>query len=463
MERRDFLRRSLALGAAGAAGAGVPLAALRTDRPAATPTGGVPRAGSGAAPPRVDGARLNADVQALRRFGGTPDGGTHRVAYSDEDLAGRAWVAERMREAGLTVRIDPAGNLVGELAGADPSLPPLALGSHIDTVPFGGSYDGTIGVMGAVEIVRALHEAGHRLRHPLRLYDFQNEEGGKTGSRLLIGHVAPEELAVVTASGLTIGEGIARLGGDLHDLAAARLAPGSLAAFLELHIEQGATLERAGIPVGVVEGIVGIRRWFVTVTGEQNHAGTTPMAQRRDALVAASRMVVAIHETARTLPGRQVATVGRVEVDPGAANVIPGSVRFTLEIRDLTMDGIDAVFAAVRERAASIARETGTTAAFEPYYLSEAAPTAEPLRRHLEAAADAIALRHLRLPSGAGHDAQSMARLCPIAMVFVPSRGGVSHAPGEYTAPDQITAGVEVLMGALLHTDAGGDEATPGA
>ncbi len=404
---------------------------------------------------RVDGARLNAEIESLRRFGGTPDGGTHRVAYSDEDLGAREWVTERMREAGLRVWVDPAGNLVGELDGTDPDLPPIAVGSHIDTVPFGGSYDGTIGVLGAIEIVRTLQAEGHRLRHPLRLYTFQNEEGGKTGSRLLIGAVPPFELDVQTASGFTIREGIERLGGVPEDLSRSEGAAGELAAFLELHIEQGATLERRGIPIGVVEGIVGIRRWFVTVTGEKNHAGTTPMAQRRDALVAASRLVVAVNETARSIEGGQVATVGQVDVDPGAPNVIPGSVRFTLEVRDLSMDGIQGVVDAVQGRADEIGRDTGTLFDFEPFYLSEAAPSSEALRQGVEGAAADLGLSHVRMPSGAGHDAQSMAKLCPMGMVFVPSRAGISHAPDEYTAPEQITAGVDVLMGVLLRTDEG--------
>jgi N-carbamoyl-L-amino-acid hydrolase len=401
----------------------------------------------------VDGGRLNAEIQELRRFGGTPDGGTHRVAYSDADLGAREWVLARMREAGLRTWIDPAGNLVGELPGTEPSLPPLGVGSHIDTVPFGGSYDGTIGVLGAVEIVRSLQSAGERLQHPLHVYVFQNEEGGKTGSRLLIGAVEPGELGVQTASGYTIQEGIRRLGGNPDDLQASRLEPGALAAFVELHIEQGATLERAGIPIGVVEGIVGIRRWFVTVTGEKNHAGTTPMALRKDALVAASHLVTAIHGTALEMEGRQVATVGRMEVEPGAPNVIPGSVRFTLEIRDLSMAGIQRVFDAVREEAMAVEAETGVQVEMEPFYTSEAAPSDERLRRAFEAAAEQGGRGHLRLPSGAGHDAQSMARICPMGMVFVPSRGGISHAPEEFTPPDQITAGVEVLMGALIRAD----------
>ena len=411
------------------------------------------RASSAPGTVSIDGARLNADIQALRRFGGTADGGTHRVAYSDDDLGAREWVLGLMRDAGLRTRTDPAGNLVGELDGTDPELPPLAFGSHIDTVPFGGSYDGTIGVLGAVEVVRTLQADGTRLQHPLRLYVFQNEEGGKTGSRLLIGAVEPTELDVETASGFTIREGIRRVGGNADDLTEPLLEPGSLAAFLELHIEQGATLERAGIPIGVVEGIVGIRRWFVTVTGERNHAGTTPMDQRRDALVTASRLVASIHDTALGMDGRQVATVGRIEVAPGAPNVIPESARFTLEIRDLTMEGIDRVVEAVREAGESMAEKDGTRVELEPYYRSEAAPADEGLRQAVESAADDLGLAHLRLPSGAGHDAQSMAKLCPMGMVFVPSRGGISHAPEEFTGPEQITAGVEVLMGALLQAD----------
>ncbi|MEJ2540670.1 MAG: Zn-dependent hydrolase [Gemmatimonadota bacterium] len=310
MNRRLFLKRSAALTA------GIPLGQGLTGRLEADSVG----LGRG---PGIDGARLHADLEALRRFGGTPDGGTHRVAYSDEDLGGREWVASLMREAGLETWVDPAGNLVGALQGTDPDLPPLGVGSHIDTVPFGGSYDGTIGVLGAVEIVRSLRDGGLQLRHPLRVYVFQNEEGGKTGSRLLIGAVDPSELQVETASGFTIGEGIRRVGGDPEDLEACRLRPGDLAAFLELHIEQGATLEREGAPIGVVEGIVGIRRWFVTVTGEQNHAGTTPMPLRRDALVTASRLVSAVHETALAMDGRPVATVGRMEVEPGAISHAP--------------------------------------------------------------------------------------------------------------------------------------------
>ncbi|MBT8337291.1 MAG: Zn-dependent hydrolase [Gemmatimonadetes bacterium] len=437
MNRRRFVRNSLMLGGA------APWALGRWS----------PVQGALLPPTGVDGVRLNAEIQELRRFGGTPDGGTHRVAYSDEDLGGREWVLARMRDAGFTTRVDPAGNLVGTLPGTDADLPALAVGSHIDTVPYGGSYDGTIGVLAGVELARTLHAENQRLRHPLRLYVFQNEEGGKTGSRLLIGAVEPSELDIVTASGFTIGEGIARLGGAPDPLTAARASTGPLAAFVELHIEQGATLERAGVPIGVVEGIVGIRRWFVTVTGEKNHAGTTPMDQRRDALVAASRMVSAVDEVALRIEGRQVATVGRLEVDPGAPNVIPGSVRFTLEIRDLSMEGIEGVLRAIQARAERIATDRGVAVDFEPFYVSEAAPAAEGLRRAVEGAAEGLGLRHMRLPSGAGHDAQSMAKLCPMGMIFVPSRGGISHAPDEFTEADQITAGANALLGTALELD----------
>lgn len=437
MDRRRFMKHSAALSAGASLGLAASPGTVWGRR----------------APARIDGRRLNHDVATLREFGGTPDGGTHRVAYSDEDLGGREWVMGRMQEAGLRCWVDPAGNLVGELAGTDDSLPGLGIGSHIDTVPFGGSYDGTIGVLGAIEIVRGLQAEGTRMRHPLRVYVFQNEEGGKTGSRLLIGAVDSEELAIETASGFTIGEGIRRLGGDPDALSASRLAPGDLAGFLELHIEQGGRLERAGTPIGVVEGIVGIRRWFVTVSGERNHAGTTPMAVRRDALVTASRLIAEIHDTATGMEGAQVATVGRIEVEPGAPNVVPDRARFTLEIRDLTMDGIDRVFRTVATAGDAMADQDGTTVEMEPFYLSEAAPSDERLRGAVEASATGRGLGHMRLPSGAGHDAQSMAKLCPMGMVFVPSRAGISHAPEEFTEADQITAGVEVLMGALLEAD----------
>jgi beta-ureidopropionase / N-carbamoyl-L-amino-acid hydrolase len=402
---------------------------------------------------RVNGPRLNGTLDALARFGATPEGGTNRLAYSDDDLAAREFVTDLMGQAGLDVTVDLAGNLLGRRAGRDTSLPPLLMGSHIDSVPQGGSYDGQVGSMGAIEVVRSLDEARVSTRHPLEVFIFQNEEGGKTGSRALSGEVEGFELDIETASGFTIGEGIRRLGGDPSRLAEVRRVPGAAAAYLELHIEQGAILDRIGISIGIVEGIVGIKRWNVAVEGFANHAGTTPMSDRRDALVAAGRFIDQVNEVARTMDGRQVATVGRIEAYPGAPNVVPGRVELSLEIRDLTMDKIDLVFAEIERRATSIGVATGTTFEFSQFYVSRAAPTDERLQRLCSEAADLLELSHRAMPSGAGHDAQSIALFAPIGMIFVPSVGGVSHSPREFTRPAHIEAGANVLLQALLGAD----------
>ena len=402
---------------------------------------------------RVDGQRALANLRRLATFGATPDGGTTRLAFSDEDLAARAFVTELMESAGLSVSTDDVGNLIGRRAGSNVNLPPIMLGSHIDTVPAGGSFDGQVGSIGALEVAQPLAAHGITTRHPLEFVIFQNEEGGKTGSRALIGIVEPRELDVVTASGYSIGEGIRILGGDPTRLAAAERDPRSIAAYLELHIEQGAILHRQRIDIGVVEGIVGIKRWDVTFEGFANHAGTTPMNARRDALLAAARFIDAVHDVASTTPGRQVATVGRIAESPGAPNVIPGLVTVSLEIRDLEMGVVDAVFEAIRARAIAIASATGTSVGCERFYVSHEAPTDPQIRALVTEAAEDLGLSNLAMPSGAGHDAQSIAVLAPIGMIFVPSIDGISHSPRERSAPDAIVAGVNVLLHTLLKLD----------
>ena len=404
---------------------------------------------------RVNGVRVNGMLADLRRFGGTPDGGTTRLAYSDEDLAGRDYVAGIMERAGLRVFTDLAGNLIGALEGTDPGLRarPVVVGSHIDTVPRGGSYDGQVGVVGALEVALTLNEHGLRTRHPLEVAVFQNEEGGKTGSRALVGRVEPFELEIETASGFAIRDGIVRLGGDPDRLDQARRTPGDMAGFFELHVEQGGHLEATNVQIGVVEGIVGIRRWNVEVRGMANHAGTTPMNQRRDALVAAADFVRAVHDAALEMPGRQVATVGRIEAAPGAPNVVPGSVRASLEIRDLSMAKIDRVFAEIDRRSAAIARARNVSIGFVRFYESLAAPTDPRLRDIVEGSAAALGFSSTRMPSGAGHDAQSMAELGPVGMIFVPSRDGVSHSPLEHTPAAAVTRGADVLLRSVLALD----------
>ena len=402
---------------------------------------------------RVNGARLNRHLEELARFGRTPEGGISRVAYSDADLAGRDFAIELMRSAGLEASIDDAGNLVGR-RGTDPNLPPLMFGSHIDSVPHGGNYDRQVGSMGAIEIAHTLDDARVTTRHPLEVVLFQNEENGKTGSRAISGEIRDGELDLPSHTDKTIGEGIAFIGGDPAKLDEVRRKPGDIAAYLELHIEQGAILDERSIDIGVVQGIVGIKRWNVTITGFANHAGTTPMDQRHDAMLTAGRFVDAVNAVATEMSGRHVATVGKIEAHPGAPNVIPGCVELSLEIRDLEMDKIDRVFEAIAEESGELAARNGTTLALDQYYLSRAAPTDMRFRKLVASSAEVLGLSTLWMRSGAGHDAQSIARLAPVGMIFIPSVAGISHSPKEYSRPNAIEAGTNVLLQTLLASDA---------
>ena len=401
----------------------------------------------------ADPQRLGERIQTLATFGANEAGGIDRVAFSDANIEALDWCAGHLRSADFRVERDLVGNLVARKVGSDASLNPIMFGSHIDSVPGGGNYDGQVGSMGAMEIATVLADAGHMTRHPLELVFFTNEEGGKTGSRALVGEVAPFELDIETASGYTIREGLRRLGGNPDRLADAQRDPGSLGAFLELHVEQGAVLDQDDMDIGVVEGIVGITRWTVAVEGMTNHAGTTPMDRRQDAMVGAARFITAVHRVARDTKGRQVATVGRLEAEPGAPNVIPGRVILTLEIRDLTMDGIQSTFEAIHARSADISEASGVTFSFRQFYISRAAPTDLRLRDMIEQSAQDRNLSSIRMPSGAGHDAQSIALLCPVGMIFVPSIRGISHAPEERTEAADIVNGTNVLLDTLLSID----------
>ena len=408
---------------------------------------------SQALPDGVQSERIASRMEAVSRFGATPEGGASRTAGSDADLATRDRFGAWLRESGLEVRTDLAGNLIGRLSGADPSLPPLLTGSHLDSVPEGGNFDGVVGSIGALEAATAIAASGAPLRHPLEVAVFFNEENGKTGSRALAGEVTPEEMDQPVYGGLTLGEALARVGGSPERITEAALEPGHYAGFVELHIEQGPTLATEGIEIGVVQGIVGIRRFRVRVSGFANHAGTTAMGIRRDALVTAGRFLVSVHEETQSWPGRQVATVGRIEARPGAPNVIPGEVELSLEIRDLRMETIEALYQRFQELGNELAARNQTSIAFEPYYLSRAAPCDPAFMDVVEASAESLGFSRLRLPSGAGHDAQSIAVLAPIGMIFVPSRDGISHSPREFTSVADITNGARVLIESLRRLD----------
>jgi len=400
--------------------------------------------------------RIQSRIEALSQFGANPEGGVSRVAFSDADIEGRHYIAALMREAGLAIRTDAAGNLIGRRAGQDDALPPILFGSHIDSVPGGGNYDGDVGVIGALEVIEILDEHGVRTRHPLEVVSFTDEEGGLTGSRGMVGTLTPETLELMSHSGFTIGEGLRRVGGDPDRLDLAARKPGDIKAYLELHIEQGGILDANDIDIGVVEGIVGIRWWDVTVEGFANHAGTTPMNGRRDALVSAAELALAVNRIGRELEGRQVATVGQIAAFPGAPNVIPGKVAMSLEIRDLDAAKMQQVFDLVRAEADRIAAAHDTPISFtELDVAAPPAPTNEVVRDVIAAAATALGLTHRRMPSGAGHDAQDIAHIAPIGMIFVPSVGGISHSPMEYTSAEDMANGADVLFRSVLAIDGG--------
>ena len=400
--------------------------------------------------------RLQQRITELGKFGTNPEGGVSRVAFSAADLAGREYIKKLMQDAGLVVRVDTAGNIIGRREGRDPKLPAIMTGSHIDSVPGGGNYDGDVGVLGAIEVAQRLQENGVRLRHPLEIVSFTDEEGGLIGSLAMTGRLEPGALEVVSHSGKTIRDGIRAVGGDPDRLGEALRKPGDLKAFIELHIEQGANLDESGIDIGVVEGIVGIHGWDVTIEGVANHAGTTPMNRRRDALLSAAELTLAVNRVATSLPGRQVATVGKIRAEPGAPNVIPGRVLMSLEIRDLAADKIQQVYQAIRTEAEKIASARQTPISFKELSVaSEPAPTDERMRRIIAASATALGLTHQMMPSGAGHDAQDMTHIAPTGMIFVPSVGGVSHSPKEYTSPEDMANGANVLLRTVLAIDRG--------
>ena len=402
---------------------------------------------------RVNGDRIMRHIHQLAEFGKNPQGGVSRVAYSDADKQGREYVLGLLREARLDVSIDAAGNLIGRRGGSASGLAPLLIGSHIDSVPEGGNYDGVVGSMGAIEVAQTLAEKNATLRHPLEVVIFQNEEGGLIGSRAMDGELTERELDLVSRSGKTIREGIKFIGGDPAKLAEVRRKKGDIAAYLELHIEQGGYLDTEKIKIGVVEGIVGINWWDVTIEGFANHAGTTAMNNRQDALLAAAKFIEAVNRIVTSVPGRQVGTVGRINALPGAPNVIPGKVVLSLELRDLDAAKINMLYEKIRGEAQQIAAASKTRFDFKEINVNIPAPTDARIRSSINEAARELGLSTKLMPSGAGHDAQDMARLGPVGMIFVPSVGGISHSPREFSQPDDIINGANVLLHTLLKLD----------
>jgi N-carbamoyl-L-amino-acid hydrolase len=411
-----------------------------------------PWAGRQKKPLVVNGARLNGWLAQFDRIGRTA-GGINRVAYSEADLAGRAFTRELFAQSGLQLRLDTAGNMLARVPGTDASKAPILIGSHVDSVTDGGNYDGPVGSFAAIEVARSLAEQKVRLRHPLEVVVWQNEEGGTIGSKIAVGLLTPADLEKVARSGKTVREGIGIIGGDVSRLNEAVRKKGDIAGYIELHIEQGGLLEKASRQIGVVEGIVGLRWFEITITGFSNHAGATPMDQRQDAMLAAAKFTVAVNDAIRSESGRQVATVGRLNVTPNTTNVIPGQVVLTVDLRDLDQNKIDRFTARFEQIAREIGAATSTKFAFTQLVNSAPAISDSRILTVIESSATALGLSHQRMPSGAGHDAQEVAHIAPMAMIFVPSVGGISHSPKEFSRADDIANGANVLMNAVVAAD----------
>lgn len=403
---------------------------------------------------KVNEQRIVDRIVELSKFGKDEKGHGYRVAFTKGDIEGRAWFIEQMKNAGLDPFIDAAGNIIGKRKGKNDSLKPIAFGSHIDMVPDGGNYDGPLGSISALEVIEVLNENKIITEHPLEVIVFCNEEGGTIGSMAMAGGLTKEGLQQKSQSGLSMAEGIRAIGGNPDKIQSSIRKKGDIHAWLELHIEQGGILEKENLQIGVVEGIVGIVHWEVTVDGFANHAGTTPMNMRQDSLVAASKFIIAVNEVINGIKGNQVGTIGKIAATPNAYNVIPGKVIMGLEIRDLSSDKIEMLFREIEKRAATIAKSSKITINFvRQANESKPALTDKKLQQIINTSAQALGLKTKFMQSGAGHDSQEIARIAPVAMIFVPSVGGISHSYKEFTKPVDMINGANVLLRAILSID----------
>jgi N-carbamoyl-L-amino-acid hydrolase len=399
----------------------------------------------------MNGDRLIERLTALAEIGRDTAGGVSRLAFSAEDVAGRMLVATWMEQAGLTVELDAATNLIGRRSGRRPDAPVIALGSHLDTVRQGGHLDGALGVVAGVEVAAACKE----LDHSLAVVAFANEEGttappGFTGSLAIVGS-PPDPSDVVDGTGRTLGEAIAGAGGRPEELGSCAWPAGSVAAFLELHIEQGPVLEAAGAALGIVDAITGRIVLDLEISGQASHAGTMPMEMRHDALVAGAEIILAVKQLATSGLVR-VATAGVVRCIPNLHNVVPGRVDLGIDIRDSDDAKIREVVEVVKDKVASIAEANGVAIVVREGLFVSATPIDPALRGDVEEAATPLGSA-MRLPSGASHDAQIMSRIGPVAMLFVPSGRGLSHSPAEWTSPEELILGATCLADIVARVD----------
>ena len=403
-------------------------------------------------PPRIDAERLWSSLMELAKIGATPRGGVRRVTLTPEDRAGRERFATWCRDAGLSLRVDAIGNMFARRPGTDDAAPPVVMGSHLDTQPNGGRFDGAYGVMAGLEVVRALDQAGVKTRAPLEVACWTNEEGSRfvptmMGSGVFSGvYLLEEVLENRDSDGVTVRQALEAIGYR------GATTPQPVGAYFEAHIEQGPVLEDSGTTIGVVQGALG-QRWFdVLITGQDAHAGPTPMHLRKDALLAASRLTVEVNRIANSFPDSARGTVGHLQVRPNSRNVIPGEVRMTVDLRNARDHTLSRMKQTLEETAQSIARECRVSIELKEVVYFPPSEFARPLVERVRAAARELGFSYRDIVSGAAHDAVYLARIAPTAMIFVPCEGGISHNESENARPADLAAGCEVLLRAVLLT-----------
>lgn len=407
----------------------------------------------------IDVKKVTARLEELYECGLKEDGTHTRMAYSKEDLLGREKFKAYFEQIGLHPRMDAAGNMIVRMEGNNPSLPAILIGSHLDTVPDGGKYDGVLGCMGGLGVCETLKESGYSLNHPVEVIVFTDEEGFRFGNGLL-GSSAICGLDTEVSEkdedlyGEPRSEVMKAYGIQISDISKAKKEPESVHCFLELHVEQGASLDKSGTSIGVVSSIAGVSRYEVTIQGEANHAGSTAMMDRKDALVAASRFIGKVPEIVKECGNTfTVATVGTIKVHPNSVNVIPGSCTFQLEIRDQDQEMIETVEKTLKNLLDSICEEGGYTCDFTPISYHAPAPMSDWVKGAVESAVNELGYDYAVIPSGAFHDALIMSSVFPTGMIFVPSVNGISHSREELTLEEDIKKGLDVLLKTVLEVD----------
>lgn len=402
----------------------------------------------------VDGGRLWRRLSELAEIGKRGEGGVARFSFTPQERAAKNLVASYMEEANLVVREDAAGNLFGRREGRDPGAPAVLMGSHVDSVSNGGDFDGPLGVLGGIEVLQTMDEEGVQTDRPVEVVAFTDEEGarfslGMIGSRALTGTLSREDLRHEDRNGIPIEQAMRDAGLDPEKVGDAARHSDSLAAYLELHIEQGKVLEGEGLPVGVVTGIAGPVWLRLSFTGEAGHAGTTPMGARRDALAAAAEVIGIVEEEVAST-GSTVGTVGQIEARPGGINIIPGGVELSLDLRDIDETVRDRAEGRIRERAGEACGRRGIGLSFGELQRLPPAPCSEEIRDTIAAACGREGIRTYALPSGAGHDGMHVAELCPMGMIFVRSKDGISHNPKEWSSREDCETGCKILYLTVL-------------